>query len=65
MNFKDLAIGFSLVAPIVLVVAIVVAYLYGLLVHGAGALEWESSIRLAIIFGIALPVIRQVDKKKT
>jgi hypothetical protein len=47
-----------------LIVSFVVTYLYGALVHGIGMLEWESSIRLAVVFGIALPVIRQLDKRK-
>jgi hypothetical protein len=64
MNVKGVLTGFVMVAPIVLVVSLVVSYLYGLLVHGSGVLDWESSIRLAIIFGIALPLIRQLDGKK-
>jgi hypothetical protein len=34
MNFKDVVIGFFMISPIVLVVSLLVAYLYGLLVHG-------------------------------
>lgn len=64
MNFKHIIFGFLLIAPIILVVSLVVTYLYGALAHGSGVLDWESSIRFAIIFGIALPVIRQLDKKK-
>jgi hypothetical protein len=64
MNFKQFLFAFCLVAPIVLIVSLVVGYLYGFLVHGVGLLEWESSIRFAIILGIVLPLIRQVDKKK-
>lgn len=64
MNFKQIAFGFLSIAPVVLVVSLVVAYLYDILVHGTGVLEWESSIRFAIILGIVLPVIRQLDRKK-
>ncbi len=64
MNLKNIAIGFFTVGPIVLVVSIVVAYLYSLVAHGIGQLDWELSLRLAIIFGIALPIIREMDKKK-
>jgi hypothetical protein len=64
MNVKQFAFAFCLVAPIVLIVSLVVGYLYGALVHGVGLLEWESSIRFAIILGIVLPLVRQMDKKK-
>ena len=64
MYFKQIVLGFLLIAPIVLIVSFVVTYLYGALVHGIGMLEWESSIRLAVVFGIALPVIRKLDKRK-
>ena len=64
MNFKRMVLDFALIAPVVLIVSLLVAYLYGLLAHGTGTLDWESSIRFAIILGIALPIIRQLDKKK-
>ena len=64
MNFKQIFFAFCLIAPIVLIVSLIVGYLYGILAHGTGVLDWESSIRFAIILGIVLPLIRQVDKKK-
>jgi hypothetical protein len=64
MTFKDFILGFFVSGSIVLVVSLVVAYLYGLLAHGNGVLDWELSIRLALIFGIALPIVRVLDKKK-
>lgn len=64
MSFRDFALGFLVIAPIVLIVSLVVTYLYGLIAHGSGIADWEASVRFAIILGIALPVIRQLDKKK-
>ncbi len=64
MNVKDIVTSFFIVGPIVFVVALIVAYLYSLLVHGNGVLEWETAIRLALILGITLPIVRQLDKKK-
>jgi hypothetical protein len=40
-----------------------VSYLYGLIAHGVGALEWENSARFAIILGIVLPWVNQRQKK--
>jgi hypothetical protein len=65
MNIKEIAVGFISTGAIVLVVSLVVTWLYSALVHGNGALDWESSIRLAIIFGITFPVVRALEKKKT
>ena len=53
-----------MISPIVLVVSLLVAYLYGLLLHRSALLDWQMSIGLAVIFGIALPLIHQLDKKK-
>jgi hypothetical protein len=64
MNVKEVVLGFLATGPIVLVVSLVVSYLYTLLAHGSGSLEWESSIRLGIILGIALPLVRELDRKK-
>jgi Mg2+ and Co2+ transporter CorA len=65
MNPKNVLTGFLTIAPIVFIVSLVVSYLYGMLVHGSGAVDWEASVRLAIIFGIVLPIVHGVDKKKT
>lgn len=64
MNVRRFVAGFSVIAPIAFVVSLVVAYVYGLLVHGVGTLEWESSIRIALILGITLPTIRLMNRKK-
>jgi hypothetical protein len=64
MNIKDIAVGVFSTGAIVLVVSLVVTWLYSALVHGSGALDWESSIRLAIIFGITFPVVRALENKK-
>ena len=63
MNVKNFVTSFFIVGSIVLVVTLIVAYLYSLAVHGNGVIEWESAIRLALILGIALPIIRQLDRK--
>ena len=64
MNVKDLVTSFVIIGSIVFIVTLIVAYLYNVVVHGNGVLEWESSIRLALILGIALPIVRQLDRKK-
>jgi hypothetical protein len=64
MNIREIAVGFVSTGAIVLVVSLVVTWLYSALVHGNAALDWESSIRLAIIFGITFPVVRTLETRK-
>jgi hypothetical protein len=64
MNAKNFAASFFIIGAIVLVVSLIVTYIYGLIVHGSGVAEWESSIRLAIILGIVVPLVRHFEKGK-
>lgn len=63
MNVKKFAMDVAATFAVVLVVSVVVTYLYALIVHGAGLVDWESSFRFAIIFGIVLPWVNQRQKK--
>ncbi|MEW6512327.1 MAG: hypothetical protein AB1428_15365 [Bacteroidota bacterium] len=64
MNFKKFATDFVLTFVIVLVVSIIATYLYGLIAHGQGYVEWETAIRLAIILGIVLPWLHPREHKQ-
>ena len=57
--FRDFVIIFA----IVFIVSTIVSYFYSLIAHGAGSVDWEASIRFAIIFGIIFPAIRIIDKR--
>ena len=63
MNFAKFAKNFAATFAIVLVVSVIVTFLYSLVVHGAGVIDWEASFRLSIILGIALAWIQQREKK--
>ena len=56
MNIKGLAVSVVTTFAVTLVVTLLVTYLWSLLMHGAGNVDWETSFRLAIIFGIVLPM---------
>lgn len=62
MRMKNLLIGFVVTFPLVLVISAGIGYCYSLLVHGLGVAYWVSSVRLAIILGIALPWIHEWEK---
>jgi hypothetical protein len=64
MNIKSFLIDFVSSFLLVLVVASIVTYLWNLIFHAAGAVDWETSFRLAIIFGIVLPWIKARERKE-
>jgi len=64
MNIKKIILNFVVVFALTLVVAAIVSFLYGLIVHGAGVIDWETSFRFAIIFGIILTWIAVRERKK-
>ena len=64
MKIKKFLIQFVIYFSLVFVVSAIVTYLWNLIVHGQSAVDWETSFRLAIIIGIALPVHRVMTSKE-
>jgi hypothetical protein len=64
MNIKKLGTDFAITFVLTLAVSILVTYLYSLVVHGSGVVDWEASFRLAIIFGIVIPWLHQREKNR-
>jgi hypothetical protein len=55
MNFKKLLVDFVTVFAVTLIVSLAVTLLWSIIVHGASTIDWETSFRFAILFGIILP----------
>ena len=64
MSLKQYAIDSVIMFSVILVVNVLVTFLYSLIVHGAGAVEWGSAFTFAISLGIVLPWVRQREKKQ-
>jgi len=64
MNAKRFAIGFIIMSPITFIITAIISFLYSLIVHGSGAVDWEHSISLALILGITVPLVRELEKKQ-
>ena len=64
MNIKRFLVDFAIMFAIVLVVNVAVSFLYGLVVHGSGNVEWENGIAIAIALGIVLPLVRRQEKEQ-
>jgi len=54
MNIKKLVIEFGTVFSVALLVVAGVTLLWNLIGHGESSLDWETSFRFALIFGITL-----------
>ncbi len=57
MNLKQSLFDFAITFAVTLVVTVVVTFLWNLVVRGGGAIDWETSFRFAIIFGIVLGIV--------
>lgn len=55
---------FAIIFVVVFIVSMIVSYLYNLIAHGTGTLEWETALRFGIIFGIVLPLSGYISVKR-
>ncbi|MGB8646130.1 MAG: hypothetical protein WCF84_12895 [Anaerolineae bacterium] len=63
MNIKKLLVDFVTVFAVTLIVSIIVTWLWNIIVHGASIIDWETSFRFAILFGIIFPWIETRKNK--
>jgi hypothetical protein len=54
MNIRKVVVDFVNVFAVTLIVSVIVTLLWNLIVHGASSIDWETSFRFAIVFGIIL-----------
>lgn len=64
MKIKKILIGFITSFLLILIVSAITSYLYSLIAHGTGNIDWEMSFRFAIIFAIAFPAINEIDRRQ-
>ena len=65
MTIKKLVVDFVTVFAVTLIVCAIVTLLGNLIVHGASSIDWETSVRFAILFGIIVPWIEKRRSKIT
>jgi len=65
VDFKKILLNFIVVFFVTLAVSVIVTFLWNRIIHGACATDWETSFRLAIIFGIVLTWIKAREKKES
>jgi hypothetical protein len=64
VRLKNILRGFVIYFVLVMVVSAAVGYLYGAIAHGRGTLDWETSFRFALVLGIALPIVHELERKR-
>ena len=64
MNIKKLLGDFVTVFSVSLIVCIIVTFLWNLIGHGASTIDWETSFRFAIVFGITFSWIETRKSKE-
>ena len=65
MDFKKIIIAFIPIFAIALLICIVITFLWSLVFHGVAIIDWETSFRFAILFGIILPIIDSRKRMKS
>ena len=63
MNIKKLVVEFVTVFAVALLVTAIVTFLWNIIGHRASTIDWETSFRFAIIFGIILTWIKSRETK--
>ena len=58
INTRQVLRDIAITTPITFIVTALVTYLYSMIVHEVGAVNWETAFQLAVIFGIVLPLTR-------
>lgn len=65
MTIRQYVTDFIVMFAVVMVVNLIVTYLYSLIVHGSGVIDWETAFQFAISLAIILPWLRKHEKKQS
>ena len=64
MKLNNLIADFVITFVITFFVSAAVTFLYNLLIHDQNLVEWATSVKLALIFGITLPWLRHRERSR-
>jgi hypothetical protein len=64
MNIKKLVVEFVTVLVVALVTVTLVTFLWNIIEHEESTIDWETSFRFAIIFGIILTWVKSREIKE-
>ncbi|MGE5400917.1 MAG: hypothetical protein ACM3S2_10965 [Ignavibacteriales bacterium] len=63
MKLSELLLDVIIVFAVTLIVSLMVTYLFNVIFYNEGIIEWVTSVRLAVIFAIIIPLV-QFRKRK-
>ena len=63
MKMKKLAVEFVTVFAVTLVTVAIVIFLWNVIEHGVSIIDWETSFRFAVVFGIVLTWVKSREIK--
>lgn len=58
MISKKLIIDMALTIAIAFIVAVAASFLFNLIAHGNGNVDWDDAFELALVIGIVVPLAR-------
>jgi hypothetical protein len=64
MNIKKLVVEFGTMFAVALVITVIVTLLWNIIGHGESTIDWETSFRFALIFGILLTWVKSREIKE-
>lgn len=64
MSAKQFVQEFALIFVAAFFASVLVTFLYSLIAHGAGVIDWETSIRNGILLGIVFPLSGVMIKRR-
>jgi hypothetical protein len=64
MNIRRLVVEFITVFAVALVTTAIVTFLWNFIGHGESVVDWETSFRFAILFGIILTWVKSREIKE-
>lgn len=65
MSHKDFIKSFFTLSALSFITSAAVTYLYSILMHGVGLVDWQTSFRFSILFGLVLTWVRNSRGKKS
>lgn len=63
MKYGALAKEFIVIFIVTFIVSSLVTFIYSFIVHSEGIIDWSTSFRLSIIFGIIFPWLNSRGRK--
>jgi hypothetical protein len=62
MNTREFLLDALITISVTFIVAAIVTFVYSLIAHGSGDVDWKTAFNLAIVLGIVLPLTGARDR---